>query len=145
MEEQSIFNAVYPLSTPVPTTPKPIGEVIDSLYAARTARLELENQVKDMKKTETELKQQIISRLDELQLASGRGAKATATVTHSTTANVTDWPALYQYIKDNNMFELLHRRLTTTLWSALEADGQHVPGTEPFVVVDLSLTKAAQS
>ena len=123
---------------------KPIGEVIDSLYTLRSQRLELENQVADMRKTETEIKQQIISRLDELQLASGRGAAATATVTHKTTANVTDWPALYQYIKDNNMFELLHRRLTTTLWAAIEADGTHVPGTEPFVVVDLSLTKASK-
>jgi len=124
---------------------KPIGEVIDSLYTLRSQRLELENQVKDMKKTETEIKQSIIARLDELQLASGRGAAATATITHSTTANVTDWPALYTYIKDNNMFELLHRRLTTTLWAAIEADGTHVPGTEPFVVVDLSLTKATKS
>jgi hypothetical protein len=123
----------------------PIGEVIDSLYEQRTLRLDLERQVADMKKTENELKQQIISRLDELQLASGRGAGATATITHKTTANVTDWPALYQYIKDNNMFELLHRRLTTTLWAAIEDTGEHVPGTEPFVVVDLSLTKAGAS
>jgi hypothetical protein len=136
---------LFILETQMEMNSAPLGEVIDSLYTARAARLELEQQVKDMKKVETEMKQQIIARLDELQLASGRGAAATATITHSTTANVTDWPALYQYIKDNNMFELLHRRLTTTLWSALEADGQHVPGTEPFVVVDLSLTKAAQS
>jgi len=119
-----------------------IGNLIDSLYNLRASRLELDNQVKELKSQEAKLKEEIIEALKQQGLASGRGAAATATITYSEEPKVTDWGAVYGYIANNDMFELLHRRISTTLWRALEADGNTVPGIESMAVTDLSLTKA---
>jgi hypothetical protein len=123
---------------------EPLGQIIDRLYTARAHRLEVEAEVKQLKKQEAELKAEIMAKLAEAQLNSGRGEVATASITHSTVPNITDWDAVYGFIMENQMFELLHRRITTALWGALEEEGRHVPGTEAVVVTDLSLTKATR-
>ena len=118
-----------------------IGTKIDTLYNLRKQRLEIEKQVNALKAREAETKQDIIEQLQSLSLEGAKGTAATAAITYKVKPNVTDWDAVYKYIHDNNMFELLHKAITASLWTALKDDGIIVPGTEPMPLVDLSLTK----
>jgi hypothetical protein len=119
-----------------------IGTMIDSLYELRAQRLAIEKQVEELKARETATKEEILSILKESGLEGAKGEVATASIQYKIKANVTDWDAVYAYIRDNDMFALLQKRLTTTLWAALQEDGILVPGTEPMALTDLSLTKS---
>ena len=118
-----------------------IGQKIDTLYQLRAQRLEIEKQVNELKARETATKQEIIESLKSLSLEGAKGTVATAAITYKVKPNVMDWDAVYAYIKRENMFELLHKAITVSLWTALKDDGIVVPGTEPMALVDLSLTK----
>lgn len=118
-----------------------IGQKIDTLYQLRAQRLEIEKQVNELKAREATAKQEIIDTLKSLSLEGAKGTAATAAITYKVKPNVTDWDAVYTYIRENNMFALLHKAITASLWTALKDDGIVVPGTEPMALVDLSLTK----
>ena len=118
-----------------------IGQKIDTLYQLRAQRLEIEKQVNELKAREATAKQEIIDTLKSLSLEGAKGAAATAAITYKVKPNVTDWDAVYTYIRENNMFALLHKAITASLWTALRDDGIVVPGTEPMALADLSLTK----
>jgi hypothetical protein len=123
-------------------TTNDIGIQIDALYALRAQRIDLEKDIENLKKQETSIKEAILEALGSMGLEAATGNTATASIKHSTRPQVTDWDAVYTYIQENRMFELLHKRLTTTLWAALLEDGFTVPGTEPMAVTELSLTKS---
>ena len=122
-----------------------IGTKIDELYQARAARLTLEAQVKDLKAVETQIKEDIIAELSTSGLQGAKGQVATASITHKVRPIVHDWDAVYEYIHKNDMFALLHQRITTTLWGAMRDEGEEVPGIAAEDYVDLSLTKASRS
>jgi len=121
-----------------------IGTKIDELYAARASRLTLEAQVKSLKEVETKIKADIIAELDTSGLQGAKGNVATASITHKIRPIVHDWNAVYAYIHKNDMFALLHQRITTTLWGAMHDEGEEVPGIATEYYMDLSLTKAAR-
>lgn len=122
-----------------------LGAKIDDLYRKRAARLELEKEVAAAKQQETELQDEIIHMLGDAGLGAGRGETATASLKTSTKPIVTDWSHVYQFIRDNDRFDLLHQRISSLAWSELEKDGILVPGTEAFTEIGLSLTKAYRS
>ena len=119
-----------------------IGQQIDALYLLRSQRLVFEREVAEVKAKEAAAKQAIIDQLKLLSLEGARGDTATASITYKIKPNVTDWDAVWAYIRDNDMFALLQKRITASLWDALREDGILVPGTEEQPVVDLSLTKS---
>ena len=119
-----------------------LGELIDSLYEQRASRLTLEKEAEALKKEEALTRDKIQALLKSVGLTSGRGSKATASITTKETVTVTDWDALYAFIKKEDMPGLLHRRITAALWKELRDSGVDVPGTEPMIVTDISLTKA---
>ena len=119
-----------------------IGNLIDGLYDLRTQRLAIEKQVEELKARETATKEEILFLLKESGLEGAKGETATASIQYKIKPNVTDWDSVYSYIRENDMFALLQKRLTTTLWAALQEDGITVPGTEAIAITDLSLTKS---
>lgn len=119
-----------------------IGQKIDTLYNLRAQRLEIEKQVEALKSREAETKQEIIDTLKSLSLEGAKGDVATASITYKIKPNVADWNAVYSFIREKDMFALLQKRITASLWDALREDGILVPGTEEQPVVDLSLTKS---
>ena len=119
-----------------------IGNMIDELYELRAQRLVFEKEVDELKARETATKEEILALLKASGLEGAKGAIATASIQYKIKPNITDWDAVYTYIRENDMFALLQKRLTVTLWSALQEDGILVPGTEPMALTDLSLTKS---
>jgi hypothetical protein len=122
-----------------------IGTKIDSLYDMRAQRLEIEGQVKEMKKAESELKQEIINALQDQTLKGAKGDHATAAIKFTTVPQAVDWDAIYNYILETGRFTLLHRRLSSTLWEAIVNEEGDIPGIESVTLADLSITKSSRS
>ena len=121
-----------------------LGQEIDQLYAIRAERLALERTIKDMKATETTMREALLHRLQDTGLQRASGASATAGIKSSIKPIVTDWDQVYDYIKTNDRFDLVHQRISSLAWADLLSAGTLVPGTESFTELDITLTKAAR-
>lgn len=122
-----------------------LGESIDALYQARAARLVKAKEVKDLQAVEAAAKLEVLRLLGEAGLEKASGKLATAGILTEDIPYVKDWDALYGYIKENDRFDLLQRRIGVVAWRDLFKDGVLIPGTEAGVDTDLSLTKSTRN
>lgn len=122
-----------------------LGEAIDALYQARAARLLKAKEVKELQAAEAEAKAQVLRLLGESGLEKASGKLATAGIVTEDIPYIKDWDLVYDYIKANNRFDLLQKRIGVIAWRDLFKDGVLVPGTEAAVDTDLSLTKSSRS
>ncbi len=123
------------------TNEKPVGIIIDELYALRTQRLALSKEVDELKAQEAVLRKTIIDRLQVNGLDSGRGNDATASITKDVQVNISDWAMFNNYVIKTNSLDLLQKRVSMTALKARWEDGVEVPGLTKIELPDLSLTK----
>lgn len=121
-----------------------IGEMIDRLYDKRAERLERQREVDALQAEEESMKKTIVSLLEASSLEGAKGGIATASITRRTVANPVDWDKFYRYVKENDAFDLLHKRISDNAYRDRLEQGEAVPGLEPFTVVGLSLTKSSR-
>ena len=124
---------------------KDLGGAIDQLYQARERRLDLDRQVKALKSEEQQIKMEILDLLAISGLAKASGHLATAGVKSSVIPIVSDWDKVHEFIRTNNRFDLLQKRVSVIAWRDLYDSGELVPGTESVDDVDLSLTKSVRT
>jgi hypothetical protein len=118
--------------------------MIDALYATRQTRLDLTKRVDELKAEETAMRGQILELLDSMGMAKGSGLQATCGIKESIEPVPTDWEAIHAYIRQNDRFDLIQKRLSAPAWRGLLDSGVLVPGTESVKVRDLSLTKSSR-
>lgn len=122
-----------------------LGQAIDQLYEARAERLAKAKEVKDLQIKEAAAKVQVLALLRDAGLEKASGKLATAGITTEDIPFVKDWDAVFGYIKDNDRFDLVQRRIGVVAWRDLFRDNILVPGTEAAVDTDISLTKSKRS
>jgi hypothetical protein len=121
-----------------------LGELIDSLYSMRTLRLDTQKTVDALKAQETEMRAQILDQLDAVGMAKASGYFATCGVKESIEPVPEDWEMIHAYIRENNRFDLVQKRLSAPAWRELRDSGLLVPGTSAVTVRDLSLAKSTR-
>lgn len=121
--------------------PKTLALCADELYKTREARLALQKQVDELTSRESAIKEHLINNLPKSDASGVAGKLARVTIVTKVIAQVKDWDKLYAYIKKNNAFEFLQRRLTDTAIKERWDNGKEVPGVEPFNAVTVSINK----
>jgi len=124
---------------------KDLGATIDKLYALREDRLDHEKRVKKMKEEEQEFRNQILEALANSGLEKASGGLATCGIRRSTVPLVTDWDKFHGWIRENNRFDLIQKRIAVVAWREMYDDGKLIVGTEPVSDVDITLTKSIRS
>jgi hypothetical protein len=110
-----------------------VGGLIDELFLLREQRRKLAETDKDLRDQYSELEARLIAALDLQQTSMARGRSATATLSEEDYASVTDWTAVYDYIRRTESWFLLHKRISNASWKELaELNGEPVPGTQAF-------------
>jgi len=122
-----------------------LGEAIDLLYTTRAARLTLARELKDMTTTEKEAKFTVLKLLEEAGLQKASGEIATAGILVDDVPFIKDWNEVYAFIREQNRFDLLQKRIGVVAWRDMYKEGILVPGTEAVIDTDLSLTKSTRS
>lgn len=122
--------------------PQSLGECVDYLRDLRDLRIAIEKEAALIAEKESATKRHILAALSEQAGTTGvAGKRYRAQRTERRVASVKDWTALYGWIRDTGRFDVLQKRLLNSavidMW---EAD-EDVPGCEPAIVVDLSVTK----
>lgn len=121
--------------------PKQIGACADLLYTLRAERLEIQKKVAEYEEQEKELKNYIINNLPKSNATGISGKAANVRVITEDIPVVEDWGKFYAYVKKNNAFDMLQRRLNTkAVEERLEAK-KKVSGVGVFTATKVSCTK----
>jgi len=121
-----------------------LGEQIDTLYQTREKRLNLQRQIEELKDVEVECRSEIMVALHAQGMSKATGLLATASIKKSIEPITADWEQIHKYIRQEDRFDLLQKRLSAPAWRGLFEAGILVPGTESVEVQDLSLTKSTR-
>ena len=118
---------------------------IETLYKLARQRKLMVNDLKETLKEEERvfnfLKHKILEALSALGLDSSKiNDVAIATRTRKTVANVKDWDAFYEWIHEQNVPELLQKRLLLSGIQEYFDRGETIPGVEDEEVFDLNFT-----
>ena len=119
-----------------------IGKLADLLEAAKDKRIKADKRAAELKSEENALQEALIAEMEANNLSSVGGKSCVVNRTVKQRAIATDWDKLYVYIKENDAFDLLHKRLTDTAVKLREDDGVHVPGTALMDYSHLTYGKA---
>jgi hypothetical protein len=138
---ESVVAASPPTASPAPIT-LPLGECADALYQLRERRLQLQRELDGLTAEETRYREHLVAALEHQGLTAVAGQTCRAGLTETKIGHVTDWAALEEYIIVTGDFSLLQRRANDAALRERWAEGETVPGVEPFAVTKVSLTKA---
>lgn len=109
-----------------------IGEMADQLQQLRKKKREIEAQLAVVEGEYAGIEDELLQQLDAQKTSTCKGKLASVSISTTITANVTDWDALYAFIKKKGHFHLLHRRVTDAAYREFLEQGVKVPGTETF-------------
>lgn len=122
--------------------PKTVGQCIDSMYAMREQRLNLQKQVELMKKEEAAIEAHILNQFSKAEIRGAKGTTATGSVTAKTVYSIADWPTFIGWVAKHKAWDILYKQAGQTALRERFDNGQEVPGIEAFEKIGLSLTKA---
>lgn len=126
-------------AAPAATNNPSIGSCIDSLFALREQKRDLEAQIKELEERAKEVETQLDEAMQAAGVEKATGAKATASWTTTTVADVTDWDVFWPYVAKNKFFHLIQRRVSDPAYRELLEAGRKVPGVQPFPKRKLNL------
>ena len=125
--------------------PQLLGDKIDQLFEKRERKRELEAELAEVKREIEALEHDLIEAMEKQGTDLARGQLATASISKDTVPEIEDWEAVLQYVKENDAFYLLHRRISTAPWRELLESGETVPGTKPFEKKSVSIRKVKKA
>jgi hypothetical protein len=105
----------------------------------RIERLAAQKIVDKIEDEEKQLKAQLIQACKEAGISSIGGSKYGANYKTKDKPTVGDWAKLYAFIKENDAFDLLHKRLTEKAVEERWEDNVEIPGVVKFPVDDITM------
>jgi len=122
--------------------PPSIGRCADEYAEVRAIRLAMDKEVERVKARETELREHIIANLSKSSDTGAAGLRYRAQIVLKKTFKATDWPVFHSWIRKNDRFDMLQKRLSdTAVKDFIETEGRDLPGIEVVNVPDVSITK----
>lgn len=129
----------YELEGPIPKT---IGRTADLFKEVAALRIKMEKEVKKVKARETELKNHMIDNLSKSEDQGAVGLLYRVQLTEKLKPKADDWEKIYDYIVENDRFDLLQKRLgDRAVLDIFEETGKMPPGIGKFNAIDISVTK----
>ena len=118
-----------------------LPDMVDQYITLRAQRLTLEKQVVELKETEELLKDAIISKGREQGLTAVGATLGLVKINKTEEPVATDWPAVWEYIRETGQFELLHKRLANLAVKEHWEAGETLPGIGKTDVYKLTVSK----
>ncbi len=98
--------------------------------AARNQRLGYDKKSAELHKHEVLLRQAVIAKVRETGQTASSTPLGVVKIKAHQEPKATNWPEVWQYIKENDAFDLLHKSLTVTAIRDRVAEGITIPGIE---------------
>ncbi len=125
--------------------PKTLGTCVDNLYklnqekAALTKKFNAEEKV--IKEKIDALEAHVFETFGKQKLEGGLGKVAKVRIIEKDMPTAKDWGKVYNYIVENDAFDLLQKRLSTKAYADRAESEGGIPGIETFRKITLSVTK----
>jgi hypothetical protein len=117
-----------------------LTDVIASYISTRTQRLALDKEAAALKEQEDLLKDLIVSKYRDQNLTALGCDTGIVKMTTLKEPVATDWAKVYEFVKANDAFELLHRRLANLAVKERWEAGEEIPGVGVHEVYKLSVS-----
>lgn len=140
VEAQPAPQPTDPLELGAPM-PKSYGRCADLFKEVQALRLAMDKEVAAVKAREAEIKEYLIANLSKSDDTGAAGLKYRAQIVMKDVPRATDWHKLWDYIAENNRFDLLQKRLGEKAVMDMLEQGEKLPGVEVVHVPDVSITK----
>jgi len=121
--------------------PKSIGQRADLYAEVRGLRLAMDKEVAAVKARESEIRESIINDLSKSDDTGAAGLKYRAQIVVKTLPKLADWGVFTSWVRKNDRFDLMQKRINETAIKDLWAERESVPGVEKINVPDVSITK----
>lgn len=123
-----------------------VEQVVGTYMKLRRKKEALENQVKedlaDIKAKMTKLESWLMQKADEDGVTSFKTAAGTAFVTTTDFANVADWDAVLNFIRENEAFDMLEKRVSKSAVKAhMDEMGEVPPGITYGTKIGINVRK----
>ena len=109
-----------------------LGDLIEQAHQLREVIRGDERKINALKEDFKELSSQIIVQMDEQGAKRIGGLSANVSISETDVPTVKDWDLVYDYIKTNDSFYLLQKRMSAAAFRELLNLGHEVPGVEIF-------------
>jgi len=109
-----------------------LGDLIEQAHQLREVIRGDERKINALKEDFKELSSQIIVQMDEQGAKRIGGLSANVSISETDVPTVKDWDLVYEYIKTNDSFYLLQKRMSAAAFRELLNLGHEVPGVEIF-------------
>ena len=114
-----------------------LDALIDETYALKDEIAVLNQAVKSLSDKKKHIDSDIEAIMAELNLKVAGNGQHTVSLKDDVFAQADDWDVLYNYIKENDAFYLLNKRISVTAFREIINAGETVPGLTPVVRVKL--------
>ena len=119
-----------------------LPDLVDNYISTRAQRLALDRQAAEIKEAEDDLYKVIVSKMRDEGMTVLSAKNGFVKLKESEEPVPTDWPALYDYIKETGHFEFLHKRISTLAIKEHWEAGEDIPGVGTTTVFKLSVSKS---
>jgi hypothetical protein len=128
--------------------PAKIGPCIDKAYLLREERQEKQREfdaiIEEMKKAEKALADHIVNTFKKSEINGAKGDICSASWSPVVFPKVTDWTAVYAWVKKTGAFEIFEKRISKSAFKERYEAKEFIPGVEAHEDFTLSLTKISK-
>jgi len=128
----------FTAGAPVPNS---IGLCADLYSEVRALRLAMDKEVEAVRKRESEIREHIIDTLSKSDDTGAAGKFYRAQIVTKTEPKLADWGVFTSWVRKNDRFDLLQKRLVPTAVKDMWEEREEIPGVERVLVPDVSITK----
>jgi hypothetical protein len=118
-----------------------VRELTDKWQLLDDARLAANREATRATTEAQQAKLELIAAMKDVDLTATGGTHITATIQYKIVPTVSDWEMFYQYIKDNDAFDLLQKRVGVKAVAVRWEDELSIPGVEPYEIEELKRKK----
>ena len=118
-----------------------ISDLIDMFVETKALKESLNEDIKKCNEKLAQIEADIMEQMANAGISQAASDKASCTMRETIHPAIEDWDAFYGYVASTNQFELLHKRLSSTVFRERWEAGETIPGTKAASVWELSVRR----
>ena len=118
-----------------------INDLINQFVEVKALKESLNEQIKECNEKLAAIEADIMEQMGNAGITQAASEKASCTMRQVTHPAITDWDAFYKHVAETGEFELLHKRLSSTVFRERWEAGETIPGTKASSVWELSVRR----
>ena len=122
-----------------------IADLTENLKRIRVKITDFNNQAKSLTKDKEEIEKLLIDEMDKVNTDTISNAFGTFKRTATKMPQVEDWEAVHKYIRENDAFYLMYKRIGQVAYQELIDAGSTVPGINTYTKNGISVYKPKKS